>query len=176
VGKAVDREGRPLPWYTYPAIHLLEKRLPPGSEVFEFGAGHSTYWYSAHCRRVVSVEHDPAWYDQLRGSMPTNVELALERDPELYASASSRRGEQYDLVAVDGELRAECAADALRSLKPEGVIIWDNSDWEPFLSTFPAVLEPAGFRQLELRGTGPVAPITWSTSILYRSGSNCLGI
>src|SRR5262245_35910487 len=74
-GRAVDAEGRPIPWITYPAIELLRARVRPDMSVFEYGCGASTRWWAERVREVVSVEHDRAWFEQTRLGLPANVEL-----------------------------------------------------------------------------------------------------
>jgi|SRR5580700_6539557 hypothetical protein len=59
-------EGQPQVWYTYSAIQWLTDRLKPDDRVFEFGCGHSTLWFSARVRQVVSIEHNQAWFDRLQ--------------------------------------------------------------------------------------------------------------
>src|SRR5262245_36157876 len=51
--RPVDRVGRPMPWITYPAIRLLDERVPSKSRVFEYGGGHSTLWWAERAYEVV---------------------------------------------------------------------------------------------------------------------------
>ena len=43
--RPVDADGRPLPWYTYPAIEYLEQLDFRDRTVFEFGSGASTLFW-----------------------------------------------------------------------------------------------------------------------------------
>src|SRR4051812_924452 len=61
---SIDAAGRPLPWYTYPAIRFLENRLPTGLEVLEYGAGNSTLWWMARANSVMSIETDRSWAER----------------------------------------------------------------------------------------------------------------
>ena len=67
--RPVDALGRPIPWYTYPAIEYLERLSLEGTRIFEFGCGNSTrYW----CRRgasVTAVEHSRDWFDEVTDSL-----------------------------------------------------------------------------------------------------------
>ena len=38
----LDREGRPIPWYTYPAIEYLASLDLSGMKVLEYGSGNSS--------------------------------------------------------------------------------------------------------------------------------------
>lgn len=79
-GNVTDGAGKPIPWYTYPAVDFLEKLVRPEWSVFEYGAGNSTLWWRERCKRVTSVEHDREWTDFL-----------LKRHPEIDVKFISRR-------------------------------------------------------------------------------------
>src|SRR5262245_56791293 len=51
--RAVDKDGNPLPWYTYPAIDFLRRKCFAERTVLEFGSGQSTLWWAARARSVV---------------------------------------------------------------------------------------------------------------------------
>lgn len=56
----------PSPWITCDAFDYLRARLPQGARVFEYGSGGSTIFWK-HCGAdLVSVEHDPEWYESVR--------------------------------------------------------------------------------------------------------------
>ncbi len=42
---AIDRTGRPVPWYTYPAIEYLKQFDFAETSVFEYGSGNSTPFF-----------------------------------------------------------------------------------------------------------------------------------
>jgi hypothetical protein len=172
----MTREGRPLPWMTYPAIGFLEGRLSKSMEVFEFGAGNSTLWWAERVGRIDACEHDPGWYEATRARLASNASLIhhpLEPDGDYCRAAEATRSE-YDLVVIDGRDRVNCARHSLAALKPAGVFVWDNSD-RPEFEEGLRIVKPLGFRTLDFEGLGPVNPYPWRTSILYRDG-NCLGI
>jgi hypothetical protein len=172
--RPVDRDGKPVAWYTYPCRAFLEMRLTPDMRVFEYGAGNSTLWYAERVAQVVAVEHDPEWAAILRPQLPSNCELVMTPNDESYLQAI-KDFDPFDVVVVDGMRRPQAAIAALDGLKPDGVMIWDNSDWEEeFNAGFPA-LEAQGFRRIPFRGLGPVNRHAWETSIIYRD-ENCLGI
>jgi SAM-dependent methyltransferase len=58
-----------LPWISFPAIDLLERRLSPQTRVFEYGAGGSTVFFARRAKSVISVEHDPAWFERVSAHM-----------------------------------------------------------------------------------------------------------
>jgi FkbM family methyltransferase len=75
--KMALRDGKPLPWFTYSAIAFLERNLPPDLSLFEYGGGQSTLYWADRVKRVVSVDHDPAFGAYMRAALPDNAELRL---------------------------------------------------------------------------------------------------
>jgi hypothetical protein len=61
--RAVDADGNPLPWYTYPAIEYLRQLDFSDKTVFEYGSGMSTVFWAGKAKHVVSVEDDEQWCD-----------------------------------------------------------------------------------------------------------------
>ncbi|WP_160326689.1 FkbM family methyltransferase [Burkholderia sp. lig30] len=57
------------PWMPFPAIKFLETLLTKESRVFEFGAGGSSVFFSSRVGELVSVEHDPYWFEQTQAVM-----------------------------------------------------------------------------------------------------------
>lgn len=174
----VDRDGNPLPWYTYPAAHFLAGRVHSDMAVFEYGAGNSTLWWANKVAHVASVESDAHWVSVLTPRLLPNVDLRLEApgSVERYAQSANGRERKFDIVVIDGIERNACAYACLPALNPGGVIIWDNSDWMSLWADGMAYLEVNGFRRLDFRGLGPIAWQPWTTSIFYRRGDNCFQI
>ncbi len=75
--KLALRDGKPLPWFTYSAIAFLEEQISPDLAIFEYGGGQSTLYWAERVRRVVSVDHDPAFAEHVRSRMPGNVDFQL---------------------------------------------------------------------------------------------------
>jgi hypothetical protein len=175
-GRSVDREGGPLPWITYGAMHFLARRVRREQAVFEYGSGASTLWWAGRVRRLVTCEHDPAWADALAARLPGNVEL-VRRPLEAggaYARAVAAYPCAFDIVVVDGRDRVRCAQAAPEGLASGGVIVWDDTERDQYR---PGIewLEARGFRRIEFVGLAPGKNLRSETSIFYREG-NCLGI
>lgn len=70
-----------VPWISFAAISFLEKILNKDMMVFEYGTGGSTMFFANRVKRVVSVEHDPAWYrrvlTEIEKSHVNNCEIKL---------------------------------------------------------------------------------------------------
>lgn len=156
-GAPVDAAGEPIPWYTYPALIWLRGFVKPHHSVFEFGAGHSTLWYARHAAVIQSVEHDAEWERRLRRRLPGNVALQLAQSSGQEAGDATTSPYvqaihgQHDIVVIDGMERAGCAAVAPAHLKPEGVIVFDNSD-RPGYAVALERLAAAGFARVDFVG------------------------
>lgn len=175
-GEPVDAEGRPVPWMVYPAVDFLAPRLRPDMKVFEYGAGNSTLWWAARVRELITCEHDRAWYEKVRVRVPANVTLhhvPLGPDGEYSRKVGSYPG-AFDIVVIDGRDRVQCALHALPALKPDGVILWDDTYRVEYQEGYDA-LAAAGFRKLGFVGLAPVFNQYGETGLFYRPG-NCLGI
>ncbi|MDT4330625.1 class I SAM-dependent methyltransferase [Methylomonas sp. MED-D] len=171
----VDREGNPLPWYTYPAIEQLAKWDFSEAEVFEFGCGNSTRWWAGRSKSVVSLEGSRVWYDKILSSnvLPDNttpILVAIDGDEYSqafgdYAEALNNFG-QFDVIIVDGESRFRtryaCANNALKHLRAGGLIILDNSDWHPESAK---LLRDSGLLQIDFCGLGPLNTHAETTSL-----------
>jgi hypothetical protein len=175
-GASVDRDGQPIPWYTYPAIEFLHTRIRPEMTVFEYGCGNSTIWWAARVAGVVSVEHDSEWYRRISGRVPPNVALLhvpLDRPGE-YAGTLLRASRRFDVVVIDGRERVECTRGITRGLADRGVIVFDNSDRPEYAEGY-AALADQGFRRIDFVGMVAIVPHKNMTSVFYRS-DNCFGI
>jgi tRNA A58 N-methylase Trm61 len=53
----------------FSATAWLDRTLKPDSKVFEYGSGGSTLYFAKRVREVVSVEHEPAWYERVRSEL-----------------------------------------------------------------------------------------------------------
>ena len=173
-GEPVDAAGAPLPWLTYPAIGFLAAAIPQDARVFEWGSGASTAWFAGRASRVVSCEHDPAWYRHVCETAPPNAEVHLNsQQQDSYVAEVTKHGE-FDLVLIDGRRRVDCARAALDALSRTGVIVWDNTDVPKYRSGLK-MLADNGFRRVDFTGLIPSSNVGGTTSVLYRD-HNCLGL
>jgi hypothetical protein len=162
--EAVDQDGAPIPWYTYPALEYVRQLDFSSRTVFEYGCGNSTLFWSHLAQRVLSVEHDPQWYARMRAVLPENCEILLEEDPDRYVNAVAAKGVPFDVIVIDGQSRLRCAMAATRWLQKGGVILLDNSDWFPRTSE---VLRTAGLLEVDMSGFGPINDYTSTTSLYF---------
>lgn len=128
--ECLNHEGKPIPWFSYPAIDFLSQFDFSDKDVFEYGCGNSTLFWSERAKSVVAVESFKDWYEKIKQKAGSNVELILSsNEVEEYAGQIDKFG-QFDIIVIDGigESRLRCAQLAKRKLRPGGMIILDNSD------------------------------------------------
>ena len=72
-----------MPWITYSSIDKLNKLLNIEMKVFEFGSGGSTLYYSKRVKEIVSVEHEPDWYNNVENIIKAqkikNIKILLRK-------------------------------------------------------------------------------------------------
>lgn len=174
--RPVRADGSPVPWMTYSAISILEKRLTPDLTVFEFGSGNSTLFFARLVSKVVSVECDRDWYETLSRALPANVELLLcnPYQREAYLAYLTAQDREFDLIVVDAEDREACLRVAPARLSARGVIVLDDADRPSYAAEADRLVD-AGFKRLDFEGLKPGGIRLYATAIFYRPG-NVLGL
>lgn len=86
--------GSARPWMCFPAIEYLNRIIRPDFRVFEFGSGGSTLYFAQKVRELVSIEHDPTWYQCVK------AELDAHKLSAQYAFVEPTRGTKFDLRRV----------------------------------------------------------------------------
>jgi hypothetical protein len=165
-GVPVDREGAPLPWYTYPAIEYLRQFDLSKSAVFEFGGGNSSRFWAARAALVVTVESDPVWFQRLQSRRLPAQRLLLRQQQEDYVAALAEQPERFDLIVIDGAWRQACARAAVERLPGHGLILLDNADKFPAVADF---LRGLGLFEIDFNGFGPVNNYAWTTALFVRA-------
>lgn len=174
--QAIDSNGDPLPWVTYSFIDFIKTRLNKELTIFEYGSGNSTLFYAKRVKRVVSVEHDEAWYNKIVKSKPENAEMVfckLEKDGE-YARKASLLDEKFDIIIVDGRDRVNCCIHGINALNKGGIIVLDDSERKDY-DKASGLLKDAGFKELPFTGISPGLFYYKATSVFYKA-ENCLQI
>jgi len=174
--QAIDGNGDPLPWVTYPFIDFIRPRLKKDFKIFEYGSGSSTLFYAKYVKKVVSVEHDEAWFNKIVKNKAANAEMIfskLETGGE-YSKKAVTYGELFDIIIVDGRDRVNCCMSSVAALSPAGVLVLDDSE-RPEYEKACAFLKEKGFKQLSFSGISPGLFYLKATSVFYRT-DNCLHI
>lgn len=163
----VDANGDPIPWYTYPAIDFLRQLDFSDKTVFEYGSGQSTIFWGNVAKSVVSVEHDPKWFETITSKVGPNCEVILRTDPEPYVSSIESYG-GFDVIVVDGIVshlsRFHGARHSVGHLNKGGLIILDNADYLPASANF---LREMDLLEVDMSGPGPDSGHMWTTSMFF---------
>jgi len=177
-----------VPWITFASSRWLERHLGTKYRVFEYGAGGSTKWFAERVSELVSVEHDPAWYEKVSEALRffTNTTILL-RVPSLEVSGSASvrsftfeehreldfkdyvdsihnfPDNYFDLIFIDGRAREACLKAAIPKIKSGGFVVLDNSERERYVSAYTKL----GYKvHKHFFGIGPGLRSMWRTSIL----------
>ena len=124
------------PWLTPQAVRLLEGWLQPTDRMLEYGSGRSTMWFARRVNHLVSVEHNPLWYERVEASLKEQrlnnvvyLKKSIEGSPAEYTLVPEQfENNSLDVILVDGRLRDICANASLPKLKPGGLLVVDNAD------------------------------------------------
>lgn len=136
------------PWLAPKSIAWLEECLKPEMRGFEWGSGRSTLWFAKRLASITSVESNAAWFQQVvrmvkdAGLEHVEVKLVPLDHPESQtynldysplpanpAAILDVPDKSLDFVVVDGWYRPICCREALPKLKPGGILLIDNTDW-----------------------------------------------
>ena len=122
----IDRDGNPIPWYTYPAIEYLSQFDYRDKKIFEFGCGYSSLFWAKQAKQVISIEDNQQWFEkwQQEFSEP-NLNIKWRDEGEIYENAIFENDEKYDrrgcreavkrTEAAVGAIRWECKSDRIRN-------------------------------------------------------------
>ena len=172
----VDRDGNPIPWYTYPAIEYISQFDYSRKKVFEYGTGYSSMYWAKRALKVISIEDKPEWFDKFAKEFSApNWQMRYCDEKQGYEDTVFADGDKYDVIIIDGKRRAECAACAVKVLKKGGMIILDDSDRiNTSLEYAGAVknLREANLLQVDFYGFCPMNNYTKATSIFFSRDFN----
>lgn len=168
-GRPVDGQGKPIPWYTYPAIEFLESLNLKESRVFEYGCGNSSIFWAERSREVFSVENSSEWAQIVRALQVPRLTIIEAMEQDAYVNAVDSVGGKFDVVIVDGRFRRSCAQSACRVVHENGMIIFDNADWYPDACED---LRKQGWFQIDFSGLGPINPYAWTTAVFLKASTH----
>ncbi len=191
--ESIFTELEPMPWMNYEAVANIQKSITSNSLVFEYGSGSSTrYWISTGCK-VVSVEHDKIFFQQMKDALADKCEYKLiepepsalinvksHESPESYKSSDFENhsfeayvraidiypNDYFDLVVIDGRARPACIKHAVPKIKRGGILVLDNSDRYYYLKNTKSFLE--GWPEKTYKGTVRGLLHKEQTTIFYK--------
>ena len=165
--RPINAEGKPIPWFTYPAIDFLDRIALPSWQVFEWGSGNSTLWWASKVESVIAVEDNESWHDEIKQQLPQNATILKRIDKAYFNAICDYPKEHFDAVIVDGSNRNECTLSAIPYLKPNGILIFDNSDGPEYVESTEA-MKRNGFYRIDFWGLIPSYLYKNCTSIYFK--------
>jgi hypothetical protein len=154
IKQPIDNEGNPIPWTTYSFIRFIDNYLKKEMVLFEYGSGNSTIFYSKRVKEITTVEHDKIWYDKLTKKLPGNVNLIYRELNLNYECSINEFKTSFDIVIIDGRRRNNCLEQSIEHIKPEGIIVLDDSERENYKSGIE-LLKQHNFKQIDFWGISP---------------------
>ncbi len=175
-GIPLDKDSNPLPWVTYGFIDFISERLTKNMDIFEYGSGNSSLWYSKRVNSVTSIEHNKQWFEQIRKKMSKNININYQ---ELiyggdYSNYSNKIDKKFDIIIVDGRDRVNCIYNAVNSIRKDGVIVLDDSERIAYRKGVNFLLKN-NFKKIDFWGISPGLFYKKNTTIFYQE-NNCLKI
>ena len=183
------------PWITFEAKEWLKDYLTSNMTVFEYGSGGSTLFFSKRIKKIISVEHNPIWYQHivniLKSKNISNCEYLL-LEPQLvhnskfdfddtrsfvsreYVNMSFERyvksidtfpDKSFDLVFIDGRARPSCIRHAIDKIRSNGFLMLDNSEREYYITGERLLTD---WERMDFFGPGPYGHCFWQTSTWKR--------
>lgn len=144
------------PWMCPGTIRFCQNHLNKSMVAIEFGSGRSTLWFSTQVGRLLSVEHNPEWFQAVRKKLadasvrnvdyrlvPLNhPESAAERPeyspvPDYVAVADSLVDGSIDFAVVDGHYRTNCVSHLIPKIAPRGFLLVDDINLWPTKEALP---------------------------------------
>jgi predicted O-methyltransferase YrrM len=130
---AYERRHPDHPWLTRDAITRISGWLRPEHSGLEWGSGRGSLWFARRSRRLVSVEHVPAWHARVCGMFERegirNHDYRLVSEERYLSVIDEFADATFDYVLVDGLFRDEAFARSMPKLRPGGWMIFDNVNW-----------------------------------------------
>ncbi len=158
-----------LPWWNVEATREIEQFLGarPHARIFEYGSGASTVWLARRASEVTTVEHDRDWLTKFERQTADFDHVALlhrsiEAGAEPYVHAIDECEGEFDLIVVDGRHRNACFEHAAKRLKPDGIILFDDSGRK----RYRAAIESSDLSETRHYGLSYCVPYPDYTSLL----------
>ena len=186
------------PWITFAARRFLDAHLPAGASVLEYGSGGSTLFFGGRAGHVISIEHDPQWFElvaaRLRERGYTHCECLLvppEHAPADGTTPDDDRGYRsaFEEYRDHTFRRYAEAADGYEDGSMDLVVV-DGRARPSCIRHAHSKVKPGGYlmldnaerdhyrsavqrhlgtwRQYEFHGFGPYDPVVWKTTFWQR--------
>jgi len=134
------------------AAEWVEGYIKPDMNVFEYGSGPSTAYFSDRARKIISVECYPEKFEMhkryssslMQLIAPTENPKPFPYSHESYSSTDKEfahlsfkkyvnhikkhRNGFFDIVFINGRSRASCIMTAVPKIKKDGILILNDSE------------------------------------------------
>ena len=172
----LDKDGNPIPWYTYPAIEYLSQFDYSKKQILEFGCGYSSLFWAKRAKKVTSIEDNLNWFDKWKKEFKEpNLDIKWRDEGEIYERAAFEEDVKYDVIIIDGKRRFQCAEAAVKALNKGGMIILDDSDRintsQEYVKAVD-ILKNANLLQVDFYGFCPMNNYTKTTSVFFSRNFN----
>lgn len=139
------------PWMAQSFVRAFEKLDMSDWTVFEWGSGQSTLWFAQRVKQIVSMEHNPLWYEEARKMCDglENVSIHFPLGLQAYVEGVQKHAKDrpYDLVIIDGRHRVACARAAIGHFSR--ALVWDNASRRRYSKGRIELMEKAGIVKIE---------------------------
>lgn len=165
--ESIDKDGNPLPWFTYPCIEFLKQFDFEGKFVFEFGCGNSSLFWINNKAKVYGVEDNLQWLTKLKNQNQKDLNIE-HAEGQGYINAIQKYAINWDMLVIDGKYREQCLVAALPYIGESCLILLDNAERHPILCS---QLRKDGYIEIDFHGFGPINEYTWTTSLFFKRWS-----
>jgi hypothetical protein len=141
VWSKVDNNQTLMPNLSWPLLEELKSRDISNWQVFEWTFGfNSTTWFGQHCQKYTGVVAIGAGQADVQYQavntifrlrsvhLGPNLGLGAGGETSAYVQAINEDQAKYDCIILDGFHRDACACEALKHIKPGGIIILNNAN------------------------------------------------
>lgn len=109
-----------IPWLSFGAIAVIERKLTANMRVFEYGSGGSTLFWASRTQSVVSVEHDKSWYltlsQELKRRGIDNVSYFLIEPEPVQNFDAKNPANPHDYISDDAHYKGTAFESYVRKI------------------------------------------------------------
>lgn len=168
--QSIDRNNKPIPWLTYPAIDYLNTLDLSKKSILEWGSGYSTLYWSKKAQEILSIEHNPRFFDFIAKKTKAlkNVRLYLAKNKGEYISAIKSARKKFDIIVIDGVYRNDCLSISDNFLERNGFIIFDNAERKEHSWFIKKFCKNNNYLQVTFKGFSPINPYVSETALIFK--------
>jgi hypothetical protein len=172
--------GRYIPWLPYSCTIFLQQIVSKNATVLELGGGGSTLWWLSRGNKVMTLETENDWASELSDLISSeglqgNWELKRVKSLDADSIRAALSNNTFDVVINDGHGTRSNFIDELDAcVNSNGIIVWDNSDREAYLSSIMK-LQKRGWRELEFFDLLPINAYCSKATVFFKDSINLNG-